>query len=321
VIRFVMTAGHEYTLADLRGDPAAPRLEILTYDRLLAARRLPQAVYVFTDHDRLGLADLELAAVVARTLRAKGLPVLNAPARVLTRYGLLRALHEEGINDFNAYRVEERVRPSRYPVFLRRDDGHRKPLSDLLDDWDATRRAIDAACAAGVPERRMIVVEYAGEPAAPGIFRKLSVLRVGDCDSPEPFGHDERWLVKYGKRGIAPPALYEDEHRIVRENPFGEVVSRAFEIAGLEYGRADFGLLRGRPQIFEINTNPHVRPGGAHPVPLRLETQRLSWERHVQAFRALAERAPSGPPVALRDKRLRPHQGWRGRLVRTRRAP
>lgn len=321
MIRFAMTAGHDYTLAGLRGDPAAPRLEIVTYDRLLAARTLPRAVYVFTDHDRLGFADLELAARVARTLEAEGIPVLNAPAGTPTRYGLLRALHEEGINDFNAYRVEERVRPSRYPVFLRRDDGHRKPLSGLLDDWDATRRAIDASRAAGVPERRMIIVEYAGEPAAPGIFRKMAVLRVGDCYSPEAFGHDETWLVKYGKRGIAPPALYEDEHRIVRDNPFGEAVSRAFEIAAVEYGRADFGLLRGRPQIFEINTNPHVRAGGDHPFPLRLETQRLSWERHVQAFRALAERAPSGSPVAIRDKRLLPHQGWRGRLVRTRRVP
>ena len=33
-----------------------------------------------------------------------------------------------------------------------------------------------------------------------------------------------------------------------------------FNIAGIDYGRVDFGLVGGRPQIYEINSNPMVDP-------------------------------------------------------------
>jgi len=245
---------------------------------------------------------------------------LNDPAAFRTRWGLLRALHEAGINDFNAYRADEALRPSRYPVFIRRDHGHRAPLSDLLPDWDATRRAIDAAVADGVPHSRILIVEYAAEPAEPDLFRKLSVARVGDRYTPQLCGHDDNWLVKRGKRGGASEALYEDENRIVRENPFAEELAPAFDLAGLDYGRADFGLVGGRVQVYEINSNPHLPTAAPHPVPLRVETQRLAWEQLRAALNALAARAPDGPALRIRHSKLAPYQRrWyaraRGRFV------
>ena len=32
----------------------------------------------------------------------------------------------------------------------------------------------------------------------------------------------------------------------------------AFDLAGIDYGRVDFGLVEGKPQIYEINNNPFV---------------------------------------------------------------
>jgi hypothetical protein len=321
MLRFVMTPGHEYTLAAVRKRAGVPPIEILSYDRLIGARRLPRAVYVLTDFDRLGGWDLELAGIAARELRRAGVPVLNDPARFTTRYGLLRALHEAGINQFNAYRLEERVRPARYPVFLRRETGHRAPLSGLLEDWDATRRAADAAVAEGVPASQIVLIEYAGEPAAPGIFRKLSLARVGDRYLPQLCGHDDQWLVKRGKMGSATPELYEDEHRIVRDNPFADAVAPAFELAGIEYGRADFGLVGGRVQIYEINTNPHVPTVFRHPFPLRMETQRLAWEQFRDALGSLEARAPAGSWVRLADRRLSRYHRRSLRPVRSRPVP
>jgi len=316
-----MTRGHQGTHIKVVKDPAAPRIELLDYDQLFASRALPRAAYVFTDLDRLAPWDLELAAAVYRDLAAAGLPVLNDPARAKTRFALLRALYQAGVNEFNAYRLDEGVRPARYPVFLRRGAGHGHPASGLLQDWDAAQREVASALASGIPESSLLLIEYAAEPACPGVFRKLALSRIGPRYLPQVCVHDSHWLVKYGKIGIATPELYDDERRILRENPFAEPVRRAFEIAGIEYGRADFGLVGGRVQIYEINTNPTLKPGPPHPSAQRAENLRLAWTQHVAAFRELDPGPLPGEPVALQGPRLRKHQGLLGRLVRSRETP
>lgn len=314
MIRFLVR-GHRRTLAQVCSDSRAPRVETLDYDRAFTERRLPRAAYVFTDVDRLAAWDLELAALLYRSLATAGLPVLNDPARVKTRFALLRALHEAGLNDFNAYRIDERVRPARYPVFLRRATGHGKPLSDLLHDWDAVERARDAAVAEGVPEASLLIIEYAAEPVRPGVFRRLALSRIGKQFVPHVCVHDDNWIVKYGRIGSASPELYADERRILCENPHLEPLQRAFEIAGIEYGRADFGLVGGRVQIYEINTNPTLKRGLPHPEAARRENLMQVWDAHLGALRALDPGALSGAPVAPRDPRLRHHQGWLDRFT------
>jgi len=61
------------------------------------------------------------------------------------------------------------------------------------------------------------------------------------------------------------PELYDEELRIVRENPYGSAVAAAFELAGIEYGRADFGLVDSKVQLYEINSNPHDFHGVPNP--------------------------------------------------------
>ena len=70
--------------------------------------------------------------------------------------------------------------------------------------------------------------------------------------------HEDSWIVKYGKAGVASEDMYEEEHVLVRDNPFAEAVKPAFDLAGIDYGRVDFGLVDGKPQIYEINNNPFV---------------------------------------------------------------
>ena len=316
MIRLLVTRTHERTHRAVVEDPRAPRLELLHYDRVFAGRRLRRAATVFTDMDRLASWDLELAAAAFRCLAAAGVPVWNDPARIKTRFALLRALHEAGINDFNAYRLDEGLRPARYPVFLRRAAGHGLPASDLLPDWDAARRAIANALDAGIPESSLLLVEYAAEPVRPGVFRRLAVSRIGKRLLPQVCVHDDGWLVKYGKLGSATPELYADESRILRDNPYATDCERAFEIAGIEYGRADFGIVGGRVQIYEINTNPTLKPGTDHPDPQRRANLAAAWEQHLAALRELDPGPLSGPPVPLQDPRLRRHQGLLDRFLR-----
>lgn len=257
MIYLLTTPSHVYTHECLV-ERADAKVEIRDYESIQGERMFPRGTYIFTDMDRLGAKALAGTSDLYRRLRQGGARVLNDPARVLGRYGLLRRLHAEGINDFTAYRVDSCETPARWPVFLRSDGGHDRPLSGLISEPEQLARVIEARVAEGAPITSLLIVEYAAQEAAPGLFRKLSVFRIGDAMVGHTCVHDSKWVVKYGKGGIATPELYEDEYRMVRENPYGEPLRRVFDLAGIEYGRADFGLIDGRPQIYEINTNPHV---------------------------------------------------------------
>lgn len=287
MIVFIHTTEHSYTHKAIVGGVAPARVEVVTYDTLLGAKKVPRATYVFTDMDRLSLWQLRLAALTFRRMRERGLRVLNDPARALSRWGLLRRLHLAGINDFNAYRVEEGVRPRRWPVFLRAEGAHLGPITDLLHDWEQVATEIERALAKGAPLTGLLIVEYAGEPVLPGLYRKFSSFRMGPADFAHVCVHDDHWVAKVGKTGIAPPALYDDEQRVVRENPHGPILAHVFDLAGIGYGRADFGLVQGKVQVYEINTNPEVAFEDDHPSPVRLESYRIFKENYVAALRAI----------------------------------
>jgi hypothetical protein len=288
MIVFLTTENHSYTHEEVARTATWPQVRLATYESLRGEVRLPDATYVFTDLDRLAPGHLREAAGICRQLRAAGLRVLNDPARFRTRSGLLRILHDSGINSFNAYRIEENTRPRRWPVFVRAQGDHDPPLSGLLESWEQVEAAVDAALGDGVPLSQLMVVEYAAQPVRPGLFRKLGCYRIGDTSVAHVCVHDEQWIVKYGKMGIAGEDLYADELRIVRDNPHAPALQRAFELAGVEYGRVDFGLVDGRVEIYEINTNPHTRFGqGDHPSPLRVESERVFQHNYLQALRGI----------------------------------
>ena len=284
MIVFVVTPEHPYTVQEVAQQSPGPKIQIATYDELFRLGQVPLATYVFTDLDRLPLWRVREAAMIYRQLREGGARVLNDPARIPSRFGLLRGLYARGTNSFNAYRVEEGLIPERWPVFLRSEGGHDAPLTGLMHDWDEARRAVDAAIADGAPMTSLLLVEYAAEPVAPGLFRKLSVFRIGETYIAAHCVHEATWLVKYGTKGIASPELYEDELRIIRDNPFEAALRPAFESASIEYGRADFGLVGGKVEIYEINTNPHVEFPTEHPSPFRVESYPLFRDKFYEAL-------------------------------------
>ena len=61
----------------------------------------------------------------------------------------------------------------------------------------------------------------------------------------------------------------------------------AFNTASIEYGRADFGLVDGKIQIYEINLNPMMIFDEDHPSPVRLESGRLFKQNYFEALLAI----------------------------------
>ena len=144
-----------------------------------------------------------------------------------------------------------------------------------MRDWGETRRAVNDAIAAGYPITSLLMIEYAAEPVRPGLFRRLSVFRIGEAYVGANCVHEDNWLVEYGTEGIAPAELYADELRIVRDNPFEAAMRPVFDLAAIEYGRSDFGLVGGKVQTYEINTNPHIEFPATHPSEDRIESYRI----------------------------------------------
>lgn len=233
-------------------------VRVASYDELLKSRGWARATHIFTDLDRLPSWRLHEAALHYRRLKQCGIKVLNDPAKFLGRFGLLRALNDAGINDFNVYRADDFQKPSKWPVFLRLEGNHAAPVSGLLEDEGELEEALRRAINEGAPRSALLIIEYNAEPVQPGIYRKLSVFRVGDRMLGYTCAHDNHWLVKYGNPNVTTPELYDEEYRLVAEDRYAEALRPAFDLAGIEYGRVDFGLVNGRPQIYEINSNPHV---------------------------------------------------------------
>lgn len=316
MVIFLVTPDHAYTHKQVVTHAVDIQVNIVSYQTAFSSQALPWATYVFTDLDRLSFVELQAAAALYRCLKSSGMNVLNDPARVPSRYGLLRLLHEAGINHFNVYRVEERVKPERWPVFVRAEGGHDFPLSGLLHNWNETRALIDRALNAGSPLASMLIVEYAGEPLRQGVYRKLATFQVGNRSFAHNCVHDDNWIVKYGKLGVATADLYEDELRIAKGNPYGQVISRAFQLASIDYGRADFGIVDGAVQVYEINSNPNVTFSTEHPFPVRLETYRIIKENYLSSLYSVDTRE-TGSPAPLNSPILRPYQE-RGKRARAR---
>lgn len=302
MIVLLTTAAHRDTHRPLK---RAGRfaLRIRSYAWAWRSFRLPRATYIFTDLDRLGYWELELAGRLYRQLAAGGARVLNDPARLRQRYSFLRTLKARGLNRFNVWRVEDTPGPDQFPVFLRTESAHRKPLSGLLHNQAEVDQAVDAALDAGVPRRELLLVEYCAEPICEGLFRKLAMYRVGDRLVPSLSVHDTGWSAKSGQIGVAGQELYNDEYDIVASKRYADQLWPVFEAGQVEYGRADFGLVQGEVQVYEINTNPRVRQFTRHPFPIRVEAGNLAFEKLVQAFEAID--MPSGGRIRLDDKLLR----------------
>lgn len=327
MIHVVTTYTHRYTVRHLARS-LSPHIARWTYEGLLRRRSIPAGVWIFTDHERLSSHELSLAGEIADTIRSAGGEVLNHPSLVRGRYDLQKTLRQIAINDFEVYRADEHPRPRAFPVFIRSESDHRGSIGGLLESQEALERTMSDLCRAGEALAGKLVIEYAGEEVEPGIWHRYATYRVGDEIIPHHKALGSAWMVKDGfdaerlSAYAGRDSFVASERRFVIEGEHIDVLRRAFEAAGIEYGRADFAIVRGRPQIYEINTNPyHARAARLWRTihPDREATQRFSEGRLREAIVSL-DRPLSGR-IPLTSARLRPHQSILPLLRRPTRRP
>lgn len=180
-------------------------------------------------------------------------------------------------------------------------------MSGLLHTSEEVDAEVGAALASGIPERELMLVEYRAQPMRNAVFRKLGMFRIGGRLVPTLSAHQRDWHARFGELGVAGQEAYEDEYWLLTDNPHYDTLARAFEVGRIDYGRADFGEVDGRVEVYEINTNPFLLPVKKHPFAIRIEASNLFFTNLGEALREID--TPRGAPsVALAA--ARPWRQW-----------
>ena len=231
-------------------------IQSISYEKLFYDGSAPVGHYVFTDFDRLSSYELESACCIASSLRsaAPEANIHNSPERVLERYPLLKRLHAEGLNQFSVSRYDAGERPHRYPVFIRLEDDCQGPDSPLIENEEAFDHAIRELQEKGKTPKRRIIVEFCAERDRDGYYRKYGAFNIAGKIIPQHILRSQGWNVK--RSGLESDDLFAaEELAYARDNPHAEILQKIFALAGIDFGRIDYGLVDGKIQTYEINSN------------------------------------------------------------------
>jgi len=265
MIFFLSTREHQRPIRDYlasHGAALAGAIEPIPYPQFVQARELPRGSYVFADIERLSDEDRLRAEIRWQELAQQGCRLLNHPTRSLRRFDLLRALHRRGSNRFDVHRLRSGMPTPRFPVFLRRENDHRGPRTG----WLQSIAELDAEIArwrdSGEDLREVIATEFCDTADAHGIYRKYGAFLLGGRIIPRHVFFSDAWVVKAWR--FASDAFLAEELQYLESNPHEAELREIFGLAGIDYGRVDYGVKDGRIQVWEINTNPMiVRPSAA----------------------------------------------------------
>ena len=299
MIHVLTTAPHTYPVGDYLkswAGPSHPKIKSLTYENLPTI--LPRGTYVFADLERLSPEQRALSAEVRRQLAAAGseMRLLNDPERTLRRVGLISQLQKDGVNDFRAYLASDDLKNIRFPVFVRRADEHEGSFSGLLRDIKEVDQAIIRMLMSGVPLDEILIVEFC-DTSSDGLFRKYSAFRVGTAIIPRHLIFSRKWVLKVPD--LLESSQIEEERAYLNLNPHEQALAEIFHAAHVEYGRIDYGMLNGRIQVWEINTNPLVMMARDKYARQHLPAQEFFAERIRRAFDAIDWTGSPEPMVSI----------------------
>ncbi|MGB0499388.1 MAG: hypothetical protein ACPGID_13700, partial [Rubricella sp.] len=211
--------------------------------------------------------------------------VFNPPGEVKERTALLRALYRGGLNPVEVSRLEDGEWPEHYPVFVRAESGSEHAESGVLEDRAALEAHLSRHLARGLTLKGRIAVRIVAEPGGDGLFRKYGATRLGERIIGQHVMHARDWFVKAETR-VYGPEIDRSEVDYAREGGGEFDLMPFFEAAGIDYGRADFGIVDGRPVLYEINPNPTFPVTDRRGVPVQARGVEFG-RRFVECVEAL----------------------------------
>lgn len=260
-----------------RGRLIADRFQPRLYDDIEDTVRLQGDAQIFSALDQLTSPQRAVVAEMwdAHARLAPRAPRLNDPRHVLLRFDLLTKLHEQGINTFRVFRATSLGHVNRFPVFVRAIHAHDGPLTGLLHTRRDAARAVRALRLRGHRLRDLMIVEFCDTAGAGGLFRKYAAFNVGDNIIPAHVMVSHRWSVKSDANELDESRIREGI-KYIEDNPHEAWLRKVFSIAKTGYGRVDYGVVDGVPQVWEINLNPTIGRGSGEQRPTVLGPDLIS---------------------------------------------
>ena len=266
MITYFVARSANHTIRDYlasAGQPLAHLIDVLPYDDLYRRMEIPAGCCIFAALDQVSDVQRRVIRDLAGQLGGSHVHVLNDPRHVRLRYELLRTLYAAGENVFNAYRATDAAEVARFPVFVRDEHLHNGSLTPLVHTVEELQSALRALMLRGRRLSDLMIVEFCDTADDRGLFRKYAAFKVGDTIVPRYLQVSQHWMIKEGTRISDRDALAEDREYL-ESNPHEAWLRNIFALARIDYGRIDYGLLNGRPQVWEINTNPAL--GCSRPI-------------------------------------------------------
>jgi len=297
------------------GRALAGRFRVVEYEALEELTEVAAGICVFADLDRLDPAERAAAASLHAQLAGSAARPLNDPSAFRGRHELLVHLHELGVNRHRSHRASETRRVERFPVFVRYENEHWGAISPLLRSQRELDRALAGAALLHPRADDLLIVEFTDTRSPDGLYRKYSALVVDGLVLPRDLVFERSWMQK--DIAEVTPETIAEERRYLEESPHAEELRRIARLAGVAYGRIDYGLLDGELQVWEANTNPILIRDASAYRPEHLANQALFGDAVCAAFAGLADECGQAPvPVRVE----RPVAAARGRASAATRA-
>lgn len=296
----------------------AQRLISVPYGDLDLREPIPAGLHIFADFERLRPLEKNYVQAIHDRMQQhpESYQTINSPALWSGRLGLNQSLSAAGRNDYRAFRLADIPPDLKFPVFVRWENEHSGSLGEPV----ATRSAIKERAnqyAQGrqrLNRHKLLVVEHLDVISPDGYYRKYSAQKIGDRLFSRHLFFSKGWVTK--NSDLIEPSMNAEELEFIRTFPDHDDVLEAFRLAGLDYGRIDYGFVNGRMQVWEINTNPIVLHRPHMIEPERMEGQQISGQAILAWLRQLDAESPQGP-----DRRLFGRlsgQRWQAQLAATR---
>ena len=259
MIYFFVTKAHDYTIksyikhweTDLKKE-----IKLIHYEGLANLRKLDTGTFIFSDIERLTASQASIVNGICQQIRmfSKDSKILNQPRSVLKRFPMLKKLHERGINRYNVFPVPEIPDNLKYPVFLRRSNDHHGPRTSLIKDRDSLKRIILQAAISGINLSEIAQIEFCETICPDRYYRRYTAFRISDRIIPGQILFSRDWQTKPGEPDNSDHL--QEVKAYQKNNPHEERLREIFDLAGIQYGRIDYSLLDGNPQVWQITTNP-----------------------------------------------------------------
>jgi hypothetical protein len=290
VLYYLATRKHLYTMGvflEAWCSSLDRNIRMMSYRELTRWRRLPRGPIIFSDIERLTDSQRTLLARVYERLARRGdsARLLNHPTPSLRRYELLRKLHERGTNSFNVYRLHELPQTLNWPVFVRVENDHIGPRTQLLDGPQELHNALRHRSLSRRNREDLLVVEFCQTAGSDGLYRKYAAFYVAGRVIPRHLFFDREFTIKL--EAVVTPQTIKEEQLFLRSNPHKDQIKAVFELAHIDYGRIDYGVKDGRMQVWEINTNPMLLVNPDHYSPARMPDQQRFADQIVAEFRRI----------------------------------